>query len=537
MSKITGKVNYKEVLKGDNGYTFEPHVTTDGVLYWSNNGNLPNPLPVNIKGKNGDMAQEVKMSNINESINKLNNQSNYYKITNCVGDGITDDSNNIENEINQAIKNGYTKIILPNSKKIRLTRTLHFINGIEVNGNNSTIIRDFGKENYSLINLHGNNKFYNFNIDGGNRNDVIEGEDFINYCDVYVNGENIEIYNSNLDYSKGSNISIQESFNIMIKNCVFKNFLDHAIYSSSPNNQKINKSIKIYNNVIINNETQRDAIKLRNGVENIIIKNNDFNLENGYFLTINTGDHSNIIKQCNNVICNSNIGTTKRFISFNSDNEKININNIEVSSNIVNVYDYFFGNLPMYDYSVNDLNINNNTINKIGGIKSFLFQLNANNKHGCGNIYIKNNVINFGTIEKTIGAFTGKFKTVYIINNTFNSVYNEFIDKYSNNLFTFGEKYYKNGIKATFDKIIFNNNNVNGNISPLFGDVANNENCYFDGNISIMNNLMDVNNNVRLLHTNGLNYQEINKYLININNIEINNKNIDVKYNNNFILK
>ncbi|UVD33110.1 hypothetical protein [Clostridium phage vB_CpeP_PM11] len=55
MGKITGKVNYKEVLKGDIGYTFEPHVTVDGVLYWTNNGNLENPLPVNLHGKQGFM--------------------------------------------------------------------------------------------------------------------------------------------------------------------------------------------------------------------------------------------------------------------------------------------------------------------------------------------------------------------------------------------------------------------------------------------------------------------------------------------------
>lgn len=55
MSKITGKVNYKEVLKGNTGYTFEPHVTVDGILYWTNNGGLENPLPVNLHGKQGFM--------------------------------------------------------------------------------------------------------------------------------------------------------------------------------------------------------------------------------------------------------------------------------------------------------------------------------------------------------------------------------------------------------------------------------------------------------------------------------------------------
>lgn len=83
MSRITGKVNYKEVLRGDSGFTFKPHVTTDGILYWSNNGDLPNPLPVNIKGKSGDMAQEEEINKINSNITdicyNIKNYSNFNK--------------------------------------------------------------------------------------------------------------------------------------------------------------------------------------------------------------------------------------------------------------------------------------------------------------------------------------------------------------------------------------------------------------------------------------------------------------------------
>ncbi len=35
------------------GVVFVPAVSEDGVLSWTNNGNLPNPEPVNIKGKDG----------------------------------------------------------------------------------------------------------------------------------------------------------------------------------------------------------------------------------------------------------------------------------------------------------------------------------------------------------------------------------------------------------------------------------------------------------------------------------------------------
>lgn len=39
---------------GENGVTFIPSVSTDGVISWTNNGELPNPTPVNIKGAKGD---------------------------------------------------------------------------------------------------------------------------------------------------------------------------------------------------------------------------------------------------------------------------------------------------------------------------------------------------------------------------------------------------------------------------------------------------------------------------------------------------
>lgn len=38
---------------GEDGATFTPSVSTDGTLSWTNDGNLPNPAPVNIKGPAG----------------------------------------------------------------------------------------------------------------------------------------------------------------------------------------------------------------------------------------------------------------------------------------------------------------------------------------------------------------------------------------------------------------------------------------------------------------------------------------------------
>lgn len=105
MSKITGKVNYKEVLKGDTGYTFEPHVTVDGVLYWTNNGNLKNPLPVNLHGKQGfmfiphvDSEGNLSWSNTGELENpptvNIKGDKGYFYTPHISQDGILTWSNN-----------------------------------------------------------------------------------------------------------------------------------------------------------------------------------------------------------------------------------------------------------------------------------------------------------------------------------------------------------------------------------------------------------------------------------------------------------
>ena len=42
--------------QGEQGYHFTPSVSAEGVLSWSNDGNLPNPASVNIKGQKGDQG-------------------------------------------------------------------------------------------------------------------------------------------------------------------------------------------------------------------------------------------------------------------------------------------------------------------------------------------------------------------------------------------------------------------------------------------------------------------------------------------------
>lgn len=42
-----------QTCDGGTGVVFVPYVSEDGILSWTNNGQLPNPKPVDIKGKNG----------------------------------------------------------------------------------------------------------------------------------------------------------------------------------------------------------------------------------------------------------------------------------------------------------------------------------------------------------------------------------------------------------------------------------------------------------------------------------------------------
>ena len=41
-----------------NGVTFYPHVSDDGILSWTNDGGLPNPKPIKIRGKDGKTPVE-----------------------------------------------------------------------------------------------------------------------------------------------------------------------------------------------------------------------------------------------------------------------------------------------------------------------------------------------------------------------------------------------------------------------------------------------------------------------------------------------
>ena len=61
LPKMSGNVGAKTINiggKGDDGATFTPSVSADGIISWTNDKDLPNPEPVNIMGTKGDKGDK-----------------------------------------------------------------------------------------------------------------------------------------------------------------------------------------------------------------------------------------------------------------------------------------------------------------------------------------------------------------------------------------------------------------------------------------------------------------------------------------------
>lgn len=61
LPKMSGNVGAKTIYiggKGDDGATFTPSVSADGIISWTNDKDLPNPEPVNIKGVKGEKGDK-----------------------------------------------------------------------------------------------------------------------------------------------------------------------------------------------------------------------------------------------------------------------------------------------------------------------------------------------------------------------------------------------------------------------------------------------------------------------------------------------
>lgn len=340
MSKITGKVNYKEVLKGDTGYTFEPHVTVDGILYWSNNGNLENPLPVNIKGKNGDMVQEEEINSLNNEINNLNK----HKI----------DYINIKEYKKYVQNDDWTIAISTALNDLDWGGTLYFpIGDYKHKGiliNKSCNLKGCSKTSTKLINISDNDSILICeNVERGSFSDIaifgdweqnknhkgngivfsnnsvcwnfdniwmrFHGGDFFYACDNgHVN--NINIKNSEFEYGgKNCMVFYQTNYNnqinaINIENCNISNFKENGfdIWGQSINISKC--TIQYCRNKGINIDAFKYNEKnlAQSHSQSINIKDNYFELCYNGFISINCGANE-YSRYINSIVIKDNFGS------------------------------------------------------------------------------------------------------------------------------------------------------------------------------------------------------------------------------------
>lgn len=60
-----------EALKGQNGATFVPYVSPEGLLTWANNKDLPNPTPINLMGPEGPKGDDFVILGVYASYEEL----------------------------------------------------------------------------------------------------------------------------------------------------------------------------------------------------------------------------------------------------------------------------------------------------------------------------------------------------------------------------------------------------------------------------------------------------------------------------------
>lgn len=138
--------------KGDRGYYFTPYVDSDGNLSWINNGNLDNPISVNIKGDTGDIGPEGKAATITIGTVSTGDENSNAIVTNS-GTNIDAILNFTIPRGNKGEKGDIGPIGLTGPKGDKGDTGPQGIQGIQGEKGNSFVYEDFTQE--QLENLKG----------------------------------------------------------------------------------------------------------------------------------------------------------------------------------------------------------------------------------------------------------------------------------------------------------------------------------------------------------------------------------------------
>ena len=439
------------------------------------------------------------------------------------------DSERIQRAIDFACKNNKTEVFLNYNETYVLKKGLELKNNISLRGLKSTLTRQFNRTiGYAMIKILGNCEISDIIIDGGSDNISvdIQNEEYINYSDLWVAGDNVDINNCIFDKSCGSSIVYKGCNNINIHNNIFNSFLDHSIYGR--NTDLITNGINIYSNIFNEDSNSRCVIKNATNINNVNIFSNNFNTPNSCVFVCESGC-KNHNYYANNGNCTDFFECTSKDIKI--DNINIFNNNFTIVSRITKLYKVP-ENTTQFGTCIGKLKIFNNYLvlkNTIGNTQNNrCILINGDiDSDGIDSFVFSGNTVYMPNQRPQLFWLFGKIKNITIKNNTFNSEYST-SDIYSNSLINF----HLHGINSTFSqdyngKIIFTGNEINGNISPLLKDEAtSSENSYCKFDVVIDRNIFDTGTTFRLTQTTAQNASTLSKKIYLGKNLEINGNEI-----------
>lgn len=397
----------------------------------------------------------------------------------AMGDGKTDDSKAIQTAINYAHTKGYDVFIPKTQYSYNLHNILLLKEGVSLYSNGAQINRNFSRavSGWAVF-LEGDNEISGINYDGGNRYISLDlsSNEFIYYAD-FVTDRSAKLptrfLNNVFNHSCGTFI-LGNSENVLIKNNIFKDYLDHAVYFGGRNYEgKISGNIIVDGNTFTTSDlSTREAVKVRNGMNVFLLINNIIDLPKAAFSTFDVGD-SVISPQSNsNITLSGNIGYCSRFTLFNGGvNNTFTNNNINIFGNNVTCNDYVIslGGLPTTPTNQRATMLKNANISQNVFKTSYRFSiLNGDLRGAIDNLNIINNIIEIGN-QSVLFFLLGNIKFLNFSGNTVLSNKLSFSQK---GYFDFSKIYDNKSVFSPTETgtIIIHNNSFNGKIQSIIYD-------------------------------------------------------------------
>lgn len=319
-------------------------------------------------------------------------------------DGTTDDTTAIQNALNYLNTKGGGIVYFPVGIYLINSSVQSYPNIIMTGeGNNDSVIK-IGVSEVSLITAN-NNVVENLGFDGNAT--VLSGRPTMNTI-LNARGANIIVKDCYFSDAIGSCVASSAGNNVKVLHNTMNGYGDHAVYFSTNSS-----NIVVSHNIISRPNADRgvEAIKFREGVNNVLI-NNNIALNVPCFLMLDASGEV----ACNNIIVIGNSATTTNH-SFLAETRDAQHKNIIIASNVFeNIGNYVAFSLVWNSHDgCQNITICDNIFKNYTEVGSIAGYTND----GIKNLSILRNVFDFAERSEAIRFRLGKGQNVRIIGNTF----------------------------------------------------------------------------------------------------------------------